>query len=866
MLRRLVASILILVGATAPAAWVPTVIETFPKPAAQSVAPLVLHADGAFYGTASSGGAHDLGAILRLVGGSVEIVHAFDGADGSGPAAGLVAAPDGSLYGTTSAGGSGGFGTAFRFNPTTAQLTTLVHFNGTDGSVPGALRLHADGFLYGLTRAGGTHGHGTVFRLATDGTLTTLHHFAGTDGSEPRGPLVAVGNDLYGLCRFGGTAGLGSAFRITTAGGFNSLFSFSGGAGSRPGANPAAGLVLHSSGTLFGTTEYGGSSGFGTAFSLTTAAVPVFASLHDFADPTGSQPAGTLVEGNDGRLYGTCATGGASGIGNLYRLTTSGTHTPLHDFSGEDGASPLAGLSPDASGLLHGITSAGGPGEFGRAFTLSTAGVFTAGAALSPASGFLPSGAPVSDGIGGWIFPTARGGENGAGTVIHYDPSAGVLTPTPLGNGLGDTPDGALVAHGGSFAGVCARGGALGRGTAFTYSGGVVTALTDFDTAGGSLAEGPLLSGPGGFLFGLAREGGSTARGAFFRIASGGTRTRILSFTGLAGTAPGREPRGGIVLTAAFNTYGATALGGASNAGTLFKVDPLGNHSLVAEFSTGGVREPDGGLVPGADGFIYGTCRSGGVLDGGAIVRIDPATDTWSVVASFDPAAASAPAGELLAAPDGSLYGLSAADDGAIFRYQSGTGLEILSTLDATTTGLTRTSDESGLSHTGGLALDADGSLLATVAGAGPDGGGLLLRLSPPTPLSIWKEAELGDPAAPDLGDPDGDGLVTLVEYALDSDPASPTPPLATALVSGRLEITVPRQPDHDDITVIVEASPDLSSPWEVLATSTTGAPFSGPGYVSGDSATPGLKTVLIRDTLALPDAPRRFLRLRVER
>ena len=202
---------------------------------------------------------------------------------------------------------------------------------------------------------------------------------------------------------------------------------------------------------------------------------------------------------------------------------------------------------------------------------------------------------------------------------------------------------------------------------------------------------------------------------------------------------------------------------------------------------------------------------------------------------------------------------------GSIFRYHPSSGLEILATLDAGSTGTVRAADDSGLFHTGGLALDTDGSLLVALPSGGPGGGGLLFRLSPSSALGDWKAAKLGNANAPDLGDPDHDSLVNLVEYALDTDPSLPDSPLSPSLVAGRLEITLARQPDHNDITVFLEASSDLSSPWEILASSTAGQPFAGPGYISGDAATPGLKSVLLRDTLAPSGIARRFLRLRVE-
>jgi hypothetical protein len=72
------------------------------------------------------------------------------------------------------------------------------------------------------------------------------------------------------------------------------------------------------------------------------------------------------------------------------------------------------------------------------------------------------------------------------------------------------------------------------------------------------------------------------------------------------------------------------------------------------------------------------------------------------------------------------------------------------------------------------------------------------------------------------------------------------------------------RDPVRNDITLEVQAIGDLLGPWAAIATSTLGAPFTGPGCFGGDSATPGVKSVEVRDTVNVTDAPQRFLRVRV--
>jgi hypothetical protein len=144
--------------------------------------------------------------------------------------------------------------------------------------------------------------------------------------------------------------------------------------------------------------------------------------------------------------------------------------------------------------------------------------------------------------------------------------------------------------------------------------------------------------------------------------------------------------------------------------------------------------------------------------------------------------------------------------------------------------------------------------------------------LEKPTPIGTWKLAFLGDADAPDLGDPDRDGAETLLEYALGLNPSlsdaglMPKAELRSYAEGERLSVLVPRDPAHDDITVVVEVSPDLQDPWTIVTESTAGAPFAGPGVVGGDGPGPGFKTVEIRDVADAGSGEQRFLRIRVIR
>ena len=114
-----------------------------------------------------------------------------------------------------------------------------------------------------------------------------------------------------------------------------------------------------------------------------------------------------------------------------------------------------------------------------------------------------------------------------------------------------------------------------------------------------------------------------------------------------------------------------------------------------------------------------------------------------------------------------------------------------------------------------------------------------------PSPYSLWKVSELNNQFAPDLGDADRDGLSNLGEYGLLRSPTIPNGAATSAepalyAEGERLRMFVLREPARNDITLEVQATGDLTGLWTTIATSTLGAPFTGPGYFSGDAATPG--------------------------
>jgi uncharacterized repeat protein (TIGR03803 family) len=287
--------------------------------------------------------------------------------DGAQPSGSLILLGN-TLYGTAGVGGTHGNGSIFALNTNGTSFTnfhsfsiratnSLGHATNSDGTGPTGGLIQSGSFLYGTAFAGGTNGNGTVFSINANGTgFTILHHFAAgaanalghltnNDGATPYTGLILSGTTLYGTACYGGTNGNGTVFALGTDGtGFTTLHHFTTlvASNNSDGANPYAGLMLSGS-TLYGTTQFGGTNGTGTLFSLNTDGTG-FTNLHNFSAQapnalnhiTNSDGANTrarlILSGNT--LYGTATFGGTNSYGTVFALDTNGMgFTILHQFA-----------------------------------------------------------------------------------------------------------------------------------------------------------------------------------------------------------------------------------------------------------------------------------------------------------------------------------------------------------------------------------------------------------------------------------------------------------------------------------------------------------------------------------------------------
>ena len=164
----------------------------------------------------------------------------------------------------------------------------------------------------------------------------------------------------------------------------------------------------------------------------------------------------------------------------------------------------------------------------------------------------------------------------------------------------------------------------------------------------GCAPVGELVAGPDGNLYGTTSEGGPTTvpltggrgLGTVFRITPAGQFTLLHEFAydAARGIFPeGAYPYGALALGSDGNFYGLTNYGGDPGpCGTIFKITPAGALTVLYGFGSIGSGDgcfPNSGLNRGLDGNFYGVAL-GNSLHGGVVFRITPG-GTYTLLGAF---------------------------------------------------------------------------------------------------------------------------------------------------------------------------------------------------------------------------------------
>jgi uncharacterized repeat protein (TIGR03803 family) len=385
--------------------------------------------------------------------------------------------------------------------------------------------------------------------------------------------------------------------------------------------------------------------GIALLWATMAAALPpqTFITLYSFDDTDGDGPQQTLVQGTDGKLYGTTVGGGAYGYGTVFKVTPSGKLTTLWSFDYPESDGPAAPLIQAPSGEFYGTTLAGGgskncPPGCGTVFKISASGELMTVHSFDLGDGEYPSAGLVLA-INGKFYGTTRfGGANDDGTVFKMTQNGSLTTLHSFDKTDGYFANAALVqANNGKFYGTTTEGGSNDDGTVFKMTqSGTLTTLHSFDGSDGDGVQG-LIQGTDGNFYGITSVGGANrfcdsgyGCGTIFKMSTSGSLTTLYSFCSQNNCTDGAIPNATLVEGTDGNFYGTTANGGSSSSycynsidsagcGTAFEITPAGELTTIHSFCSQGGSScidgyfPNAGLVQDTNGTFYGTTTEGGV-------------------------------------------------------------------------------------------------------------------------------------------------------------------------------------------------------------------------------------------------------------
>ena len=143
--------------------------------------------------------------------------------------------------------------------------------------------------------------------------------------------------------------------------------------------------------------------------------------------------------------------------------------------------------------------------------------------------------------------------------------------------------------------------------------------------------------------------------GVVFKIDTAGTYSLLHTFEG---GSDGSRPTSAPVVTADGTVYGTTVGGGVNDGGTVYRVTPQGDHSVVHTFGGGdNPATPFGGVILGKNGKLYGTTTHGGIENNGTIFELSQSGE-FRVVYYFEPSDGFGnPQAGLVETTSGTFYG-----------------------------------------------------------------------------------------------------------------------------------------------------------------------------------------------------------------
>ncbi len=247
-------------------------------------------------------------------------------------------------------------------------------------------------------------------------------------------------------------------------------------------------------------------------------------------------------------------------------------------------------------------------------------------------------------------------------------------------------------------------------------------------TPDGSLPYASLIRDKEGNLYGTTETGGASGAGTVFKVNKSGKETVLYSFTGAS---DGANPFAGLLQDAAGNLYGTTANGGSSGVGTVFKLSKAGKETVLHSFA-GGTTDgcyPFGGLLRDTAGNLYGTTEVCGASGVGTVFKLTK-TGKETILHSF---AGGSSDGEfpsftsLLMDAKGNLLGVAeqggTANLGVVYKLSKTQKITILHSFAG--------GASDGCDVFGTPAMDTAGNLYGTANACGSAGAGMIWKVNP---------------------------------------------------------------------------------------------------------------------------------------
>jgi len=558
------------------------------------------------------------------------------------PQGSLIQASNEKLYGVTSSGGFSGFnGILFSYDIEKDTVVPLHSLGQQNIKSPeGDLFEASNGKLYGLSPSGGANGRGTIFEYdITLDTIIRIHDFNTTNGSTPKGSLIQVGNNLIGMTTFGGVDNHGVIFEYNlTSSSYTKLHDLD---SVNSGRHPSGSLVEADNGLLYGMTVRGGTTDEGVVFEFDLSNNTARKIIDLDSAAYGDSPEGDLMQADNGLLYGMCRDGGFKNDGTLLQIDpTNDSVTVLFEFGDENGQFPRGSVIQASNGILYGMTLEGGVSDQGTIFKYNTQ-INTYSRLIDfnwYSSGFFPTSKLIQakDGL---LYGVTGGaaGLNNAGTIFRLNP----------------------------FQEIAANKN-------YPFSPHEFQKLHDFDTLNGRVGYGLMVEVETGVLIGSTSRGGINDQGTLFRydyLSDNFQKLYDFDENNL-----GQIPNGDLIVAENGKVYSTLEQGGANKRGSIFEFDIQSNTVVnVAELDSINGSRFDFGVMQASDGFIYGVATFGGDSNQGTIVRLDLSTNTLSKVHDFSDSTGTAQEGVLFEASDGFLYGVSREggrfDKGTLYQF-----------------------------------------------------------------------------------------------------------------------------------------------------------------------------------------------------